>query len=141
MFIDIRRNCIMCGEQKERKTSTMFRCRHKQLSSVVTIKKVTLNGQLESVGGLVNLQFEPVAALATLRFALEDPEPLDICVLFVTHAADHSVGVHSVDDVRILLSSLSPLPGLQKERILKRNKKSLRDNQQLFAQTADTSDC
>ena len=71
----------------------------------------------------MNLQFEPVAALATFRFAFEDPEPLDVGVLFVAHAADHSVGVHGVHNVGILLGSLSPLPGFQKERILKSNKK------------------
>ena len=70
----------------------------------------------------MNLQFEPVATFATLRFAFEDPEPLDVGVLFVAHAADHSVGVHGVDNVGILLGSLSPFPGLQKERILKSNK-------------------
>ena len=34
------------------------------------------------------LQLEPVAALASLGLVLEDPEPLDVRVLIVAHAAD-----------------------------------------------------
>ncbi len=101
----------------------MFRCRHKTIYHGSSQLNVTLNGQLESVGGLVDLQFEPVAALATFGLAFEDPEPLDVGVLFVADAADHSVGVHSVNNVGFLLGSLPPLSGFQKERILKSSKK------------------
>ena len=81
-------------------------------------KSAVLNGQLETVWGLVALQLEPVAALATLRLVLEDPEPLDVGVFLVANAADHSVGVHGVDNVGILFGALSSLASFQEEGIL-----------------------
>ena len=83
-------------------------------------KSAVLNGQLETVWGLVALQLEPVAALATLRLVLEDPEPLDVGVFLVANAADHSVGVHGVDNVGILFGALSSLASLQEKGILKK---------------------
>ena len=47
-----------------------------------------LNGKFEAIGSFVFLQLEPVAALASLGLVLEDPEPLDVRVLIVAHAAD-----------------------------------------------------
>ena len=84
-----------------------------------------LDGQLESVGGLVNVEFEPVAAFAPLGLVLEDPEPLDVRVFLVAHAPNHSVGVHGVDNVGVLLGSLSSFPGLQEEGILKKEKREV----------------
>ena len=81
-------------------------------------KSAVLNGQLETVWGFVALQLEPVAALATLRLVLEDPEPLDVGVFLVANAADHSVGVHGVDNVGILFGALSSLASFQEEGIL-----------------------
>ena len=69
----------------------------------------------------MNVEFEPVAAFATLGLVLEDPEPLDVCVFLVAHAPDHSVCVHSVDNVGVLLRSLSTFPGLQEEGVLQGN--------------------
>jgi hypothetical protein len=72
----------------------------------------------------VFLQLEPEAALASLGLVLEDPEPdpeaelLDVSVLIVAHAADHSVGTDGVDDVGLFLGSLSARCGLQEEVIV-----------------------
>ena len=70
------------------------------------------------------LELEPVAALAALGLALEDPHPVDVSVVLVANAAHHAVAVHGVDDVGFLLRALAPLAGLQEERVLKEvNKK------------------
>ncbi len=69
----------------------------------------------------MNFKLEPVAAFTTFRLVLEDPEPLDVRVFLVAHAPHHSVGVHGVDNVGVLLGSLSPLPGLQEEGVLQWN--------------------
>jgi len=66
----------------------------------------------------VNFEFKPVAALATLGLVLEDPEPLDVRVFLVAHATDHSVRIHGVNNVGVLLGSLSSLTCLQEEGIL-----------------------
>jgi len=71
----------------------------------------------------VALQLEPVTALASLRLILEDPEPLDVRVFLVAHAAHHPIRVHCVDDVGVLLRALSTLASLQEERVLKLKKK------------------
>ena len=69
----------------------------------------------------MNIKFEPVAAFATLGLVLEDPEPLDVRVFLVAHAPNHSVGVHGVDNVGVLLGSLSTFPGFQEEGVLQGN--------------------
>ena len=37
----------------------------------------------------MTLKLEPVAALASLRLVLEDPEPLDVGVLLIANTPDH----------------------------------------------------
>ena len=81
-----------------------------------------LNGKLETIRGFVTLQFEPVAALASLWLVLENPEPFDVSVFFIANAANHAIRVHCVDDIRILLGSLPAFASLQEEGILKRQK-------------------
>ena len=70
----------------------------------------------------MTLQFEPVAALASLWLVLENPEPFDVSVFFIANAANHAIRVHCVDDIRILLGSLPAFASLQEEGILKRQK-------------------
>ena len=53
------------------------------------------------------------------------PEPLDVGILLVAHASDHSVAVHGIHNVRLLLCSLSPAAGLKEEGILERKQESV----------------
>ena len=84
-----------------------------------------LNGQLELINGLVYVKFVPVSTFTTLGFALKDPEPLDVGILLVAHASDHSVAVHGIHNVWLLLCSLSPAAGLKEEGILERKQESV----------------
>ena len=52
------------------------------------------------------------------------PEPLDVGVFLVANASHHSVAVHRINKVRVLLCALSPAAGFQKEWILQNNIKS-----------------
>merc|ERR1719206_1204954 len=65
----------------------------------------------------VSLQLKPVPTLAPLGCPLAEPHPLDVCVLLVAHASHHTVVVHSIHNVRLILSALAPCNGLQEERV------------------------
>ena len=63
-------------------------------------------------------KLEPVTALAPLGSALVEPHKLDVGVFLVTDASNHSVGVHGLNDVGLVFSSLTPACGLHEEGVL-----------------------
>ena len=77
-----------------------------------------LNWELELVNGFVSSELEPVSTLATLGFAFKDPEPLDVGVFLVANASHHSVAVHCIYKVWVLLCALSSAAGFQKEGVV-----------------------
>ena len=46
------------------------------------------------------------------------PEPLDVGVFLVANASHHSVAVHCINEVRVLLCALSSAAGFQKEGVV-----------------------
>merc|ERR1719206_1367948 len=63
----------------------------------------------------VSLQLKPVPTLAPLGCPLAEPHPLDVCVLLVAHTAHHPVVVHSIHNVRLILSALAPSMAFKKK--------------------------
>lgn len=68
--------------------------------------------------GLGVYQFEPIATLASLRFTLVEPHPVDSSSIFFTHTSNNTMVSNRGDNVGIILGSSNSLVDLHFIRIL-----------------------
>merc|ERR1711976_1000892 len=64
------------------------------------------------------LKPEPMTTSTTLIGTLIDPHPFDVGIILFANAANHTIGIHGIDNVGLILGSLHPVADLHEERIV-----------------------